>query len=140
MADKCYLVEGLVGGLLWTCHRPSSCSFTPQLHRVIGVVCTYKRWSDHGENVLYLLLVPLRPFQGTPSTRSWMMQRKCQQGCLACMWNWSAPVQGSSCWGFCFLYHAQNELRGKQEAAFSTSSVRAPAFMCRKPHAGSRSR
>lgn len=65
MADKCKVVEELVEELLGACRGLSrNCLFNPRLQPAIGVGCLYEGWSAREDNVLYRLLVPLRPPPG----------------------------------------------------------------------------
>ncbi|NXG94511.1 IPIL1 protein, partial [Stercorarius parasiticus] len=58
------VVEELVDELLSACHRLSRNNFNLLLQPAVGVGCVYEGWSAQEDNVIYRLLVPLRPPPG----------------------------------------------------------------------------
>ncbi|XP_068803749.1 inositol 1,4,5-trisphosphate receptor-interacting protein-like 1 [Struthio camelus] len=63
LANRCQLVEALVGDLLRACHLISWKTVLPRLQACIGVGSTFEGWSSRGDTV-YSLLVPLKPPTG----------------------------------------------------------------------------
>ena len=115
MADKCQLVEELVDDLLRTCRGQTCHSFTPQLQPAIGV-CVYEEWSTHDGNVIYQLLVPVRPPPGhtfhveLDDAEETATSRSCLRVQLECTCT-RERLLGDM---LCFLHHDQEELREKQ--------------------------
>ncbi|KAF1472528.1 hypothetical protein FQV08_0010221, partial [Pygoscelis antarcticus] len=61
------LVEDLVDELLSTCQRFSRSNFKPRAQTAIGMGCVYEGWSAWEDNVLYRLLMSLKPPPGHAS-------------------------------------------------------------------------
>ncbi|KAF1672366.1 Inositol 1,4,5-trisphosphate receptor-interacting protein-like 1, partial [Pygoscelis papua] len=61
------LVEDLVDELLSACQRFSRSNFKPRAQPAIGMGCVYEGWSAWEDNVLYCLLMPLKPPPGHAS-------------------------------------------------------------------------
>ncbi|KAI6078651.1 Inositol 1,4,5-trisphosphate receptor-interacting protein-like 1 [Aix galericulata] len=118
MANKCEVVQELVDKLLGACHRLSGESlFKPRLQPAIGVGCFHEDGSTRQDNVLYRLLVPLRPPPGhafhpelgaegeTPARKPGLrVELEC-----ACA---RERLVGDT---LCFLHHPEGELRRRQE-------------------------
>lgn len=116
-AESCQVVEELVEALLRACRGCSCLSFVPRLQQAIGVACVYEGWSAPEDNVLYRLLVPLRPPPGhtfhlelgdEEGTRA---KKSCVRVELECTCA-RERLLGDM---LCFVHHAQEELREKQE-------------------------
>ena len=118
LADKCKVVEELVEELLAACRGLcANCPFKPRLQPAIGVGCLYEGWSAREDNVLYRLLVPLRPPPGhafhpelgaagdTP-TRNPGLRVELECACER------ERLVGDM---LCFLHHPEDELRSRQE-------------------------
>ena len=118
MAEKCQVVEELVDDLLGACRGLSrKCLFTPRLQPAIGVGCVYEGWSAREDNVLYRLLVPLRPPPGhafhpelgavgeTPARKPGL---RVELECTCAR----EQLVGDM---LCFLHHPEDELRSRQE-------------------------
>ncbi|XP_047908570.2 inositol 1,4,5-trisphosphate receptor-interacting protein-like 1 [Anser cygnoides] len=118
MADKCKVVEELVDDLLGACRGLSrNCLSNPRLQPAIGVGCLYEGWSAREDNVLYRLLVPLRPppghafhpelgAEGETSARKPGLHVELECACAR------ERLVGDM---LCFLHHPEDELRRRQE-------------------------
>ncbi|XP_071881278.1 inositol 1,4,5-trisphosphate receptor-interacting protein-like 1 [Anas platyrhynchos] len=118
MADKCQMVEELVEELLGACRRLSgNCLFNPRLQPAIGIGCLYEGWSAREDNVLYRLLVPLRPppghafhpelgAEGEMPARKPGLRVELECACAR------EQLVGDM---LCFLHHSEDELRRRQE-------------------------
>ncbi|XP_047904134.2 inositol 1,4,5-trisphosphate receptor-interacting protein-like 1 [Anser cygnoides] len=118
MADKCKMVEELVDELLGACRGLSMiCPFKPQLQPAIGVGCLYEGWSAREDNVLYRLLVPLRPppghtfhpelgTVGKTAKRNPALRVELECACVR------EQLVGDM---LCFLHHPEDELSRRQE-------------------------
>ncbi|XP_040422451.1 inositol 1,4,5-trisphosphate receptor-interacting protein-like 1 [Cygnus olor] len=118
MADKCKVVEELVDELLGACRGLSgNCLFKPRLQPAIGVGCLYDSWSAQEDNVLYCLLVPLRPLPRHTfhlklgATGDKPARNSCLHVELECTCTRERLV-GDMLW---FLHHPEDELRRRQE-------------------------
>ncbi|XP_032051081.1 inositol 1,4,5-trisphosphate receptor-interacting protein-like 1 [Aythya fuligula] len=118
MADKCKVVEELVDKLPGACQRLSGESlFTPRLQPAIGVGCFSEDRSTRQDNVLYRLLVPLRPppghafhlelgAEGEMPARKPGLRVELECACTR------ERLVGDM---LCFLHHPEHELRRRQE-------------------------
>ncbi|KAM9203329.1 inositol 1,4,5-trisphosphate receptor-interacting protein-like 1 [Mergus octosetaceus] len=118
MAGKCKVVEELVDKLLGACQRLSGESlFKPRLQPAIGVGCFYEDRSTRQDNVLYRLLVPLRPppghafhpelgAEGETAARKPGLRVELECACAR------ERLVGDM---LCFLHHPEDELRRRQE-------------------------
>uniref|UniRef100_A0A8B9BJ06 Mab-21-like HhH/H2TH-like domain-containing protein n=1 Tax=Anser brachyrhynchus TaxID=132585 RepID=A0A8B9BJ06_9AVES len=118
MADKCKVVEELVEELLGACQGLSrNCLFNPWLQPAIGVGCLYKGWSAWEDNILYRLLMPLRPpprhafhpelgAEGETPARKPGLRVELECACVR------EQLVGDM---LCFLHHPEDELRRRQE-------------------------
>nr|XP_047908570.1 inositol 1,4,5-trisphosphate receptor-interacting protein-like 1 [Anser cygnoides] len=118
MADKCKVVEELVDELLVTCRGLSrNCLFKPRLRPAIGVGYLYEGWSAQEDNVLYCLLVLLRPpprqaFHPELGTAG---ETPARNSCLhvelecTCAREWLVGDM------LCFHHHPEDELWRRQE-------------------------
>lgn len=117
MADKCKVVEELVDELLGACRGFSRNTFKPWLQPAIGMGCLYEGWSAWEDNILYHLLVSLRPpprhaFHPELGTAVEMPARNPSLHMeleYSCVREWLVGVM------LYFLYHPKDELRRKQE-------------------------
>ncbi|XP_035188766.1 inositol 1,4,5-trisphosphate receptor-interacting protein-like 1 [Oxyura jamaicensis] len=118
MADKCKVVEELVEELLGACRGLSrNCLFNPRLQPAIGVGCLYEGWSAREDNVLYRLLVPLRPPPGHAfhpelgaegETAAKNPGLRVELECTCARERLVGDIM-------CFLHHPEDELRRRQE-------------------------
>ncbi|POI30389.1 hypothetical protein CIB84_005861 [Bambusicola thoracicus] len=119
MASKCQLVEELVDDLLRACRGKTCHSFRPQLQPAIGVACTSEGWSAHEDNIVYRLLVPMRPPPGHTfhvelgDTEETSKGKSCLHVALECMCA-RERLLGDV---LCFLHHTWRELTENQEAS-----------------------
>ncbi|KAI6078607.1 Inositol 1,4,5-trisphosphate receptor-interacting protein-like 1 [Aix galericulata] len=117
MADECKVVEELVDELLGACQGFSRNTFKPWLQPAIGMGCLYKGRSAWEDNILYHLLVSLKPpprhaFHPELGTavempaRNLSLRMELECSCVR------ERLVGDM---LCFLYHPKDELRRKQE-------------------------
>ncbi|XP_065602674.1 inositol 1,4,5-trisphosphate receptor-interacting protein-like 1 [Cyrtonyx montezumae] len=98
-------------------------TFMPWPQQVIGVACVHEGWSKPRENILYSLLVPLRPpprhtFHLELGNAEEMSARKC---CVCMELECSCERERLVGDTLCFLHHTQDELSGKQEPSLLDS-------------------
>ncbi|XP_072195094.1 inositol 1,4,5-trisphosphate receptor-interacting protein-like 1 [Excalfactoria chinensis] len=116
-AEMCQLVEEFVEDLLRACRGRARRSFTPRLQQAIGVACVYDGWSACEDNILYRLLVPLRPPPGHTfhlelgNEEEMRTKKSCVRVELECTCE-REQLLGDM---LCFVHHAKEELRKKQE-------------------------
>ncbi|XP_031458381.1 inositol 1,4,5-trisphosphate receptor-interacting protein-like 1 [Phasianus colchicus] len=126
MVAKCQIVEELVDNLLWACQGLSCHGFTPRLQQAIGVSWIYEGWSNPRENLLYRLLVPMRPPPGhtfhpeTDDTEKMSARKFCLRVELECTCV-REQLLGDM---LCFLHHTRDELRRNQEPSLLDSFCR----------------
>ncbi|XP_071886844.1 uncharacterized protein [Anas platyrhynchos] len=124
MADKCKVVEELVDELLGACRGLcSKCPFKPQLQPAIGLGCLSEGCSAREDDVVYRLLVPLRPppghafhpelgAMGKRATRKPGLRVDLQCTCAR------ERLLGDM---LCFLHHSEDELSRRQEPSLLRS-------------------
>ncbi|XP_009889010.1 PREDICTED: inositol 1,4,5-trisphosphate receptor-interacting protein-like 1 [Charadrius vociferus] len=113
----CTLVEELVNDLLCACRILSSNNFMPRVQPAVGVGGVLEGWSAFGEELVYRLLVPLKPPPGHSfhlelGSKGDMLVRDAHVRVeLECMCTRERRLGDM----LCFLHHPEDELMSSQE-------------------------
>ncbi|XP_030337224.1 inositol 1,4,5-trisphosphate receptor-interacting protein-like 1 [Strigops habroptila] len=112
------LVFLLLDDLLHACQEQSSKSFFPVLEQAIGVGSAFECWSPHEDDVVYHLLVPLKPPRGhtfhlEAGTVGQMLADSCIRVEQVCTCTTEQVAQDMPC----FLHHPEKALRKNQKSS-----------------------
>ncbi|XP_074960543.1 inositol 1,4,5-trisphosphate receptor-interacting protein-like 1 [Phalacrocorax aristotelis] len=116
---ECTMVEELVNDLLGVCRILCGNGFTPRLQPAVGVGGFLKGWNGRAEDLVYRLLVPLKPPAGHSfhlelGTEGDMpLRNSCLRVELECMCTRERQLGDM----LCFLHHPEDELMSSQEAS-----------------------
>ncbi|XP_054056331.1 inositol 1,4,5-trisphosphate receptor-interacting protein-like 1 [Rissa tridactyla] len=119
LASECQTVKELVDNFILVFRALLSNSLFPELQSAIGVGSAFEGWSPHEEDVIYCVLVPMKP----PRWHSFHLEL-CNAGAMQAR-NFCIRVeQECTCMReqlvgnmLCFLHHPEEELRRNQNAS-----------------------
>ncbi|XP_052639687.1 inositol 1,4,5-trisphosphate receptor-interacting protein-like 1 [Harpia harpyja] len=115
----CTVVEELVNDLLCVCRTLAGNDFMPRLQPAVGLGSFQEGQSAHEEDLVYCLIVPLKPPPGHSfhlelGTEGEMLVRNsCMRVELECMCTREYRLGDM----LCFLHHPEDELMSSQEAS-----------------------
>ncbi|XP_064316011.1 inositol 1,4,5-trisphosphate receptor-interacting protein-like 1 [Phalacrocorax carbo] len=116
---ECTMVEELVNNLLRVCRILCGNGFTPRLQPAVGVGGFLKGWNGREEDLVYRLLVPLKPPAGHSfhlelgTEGDMLLRNSCLRVELECMCTRERQLGDM----LCFLHHPEDELMSSQEAS-----------------------
>ncbi|NXK12235.1 IPIL1 protein, partial [Herpetotheres cachinnans] len=127
-------VKSLVGNFMFVFRRVLANSFFPVLQPAIGVGSAFEGWSPREKDIIYCMLIPLKPPRGhafhlEPVSEGEMTERNfCIRVELQCSCIREQVIRDM----LCFLHHPEEELRRNQDPSLLHTLCTGPYLDVRK--------